>query len=384
MTVNVLLNRFCPRVNRRVGPLNSNFIGLVGVVVTPIVFYAIMANVTNVRDVGTINHANTITLLCFRVIDAVTLVVNLVVIGIIRPNTKVGISPTALSTGTMTICTSRTGSRNVITFVVSIVPTDIVNTFTDNGVLRILLFTMLFNFTLRHLNDGNRLVFGIVRDFSRIVFNVVGVVVHLTPVNTFKTVTFAVNGCNINALIRLKRLVVYFCVAYVLFIILMLNSVTGTANFDVFGFVHCVHRRLLVMLKASSSRSTLPHVLSGVRGLNYHGSIIKLIVPANCSFGLSNASVCLAVTTIFVTRTAGDRVSVIRRVALLVILLLSSGKTTKMANDNFVILTTALSTINRLPMTNLTLVLNVSHFVSRTHTLAGLINGNMTAVIITG
>lgn len=70
--------------------MNSAFVGTIGVIVTPVVFLAVILKVTGVNSVGGINGINNGTFVCFRIIAALTLVVNLVIIGIVGPNTNLG------------------------------------------------------------------------------------------------------------------------------------------------------------------------------------------------------------------------------------------------------------------------------------------------------
>jgi len=377
----ILLGHFYPEAGIAMKPLGDGFIKLIKMIITPIIFCTVVSGIAGMRDMNKVGRVGIKALVYFEVVSSLALVIGLIVVHVIKPGAGMNIDVATLDTKSLTAYTTAAKSQNAVDFLLNIIPVSVVDAFAKGDILQVLLFALLFGFSLAALGQLGEDVKLFIDKISQVLFGIVATIMKLAPIGAFGAMAFTIGKYGIASLAPLAKLMGSFYLTCLLFIFIVLGLIARLTGFSILKFIRYIRDELLIVLGTSSSESVLPRIMLKMEKLGCSKPVVGLVIPTGYSFNLDGTSIYLTMAAIFVAQATNTPLTLTQELTILGVLLLTSKGASGVTGSGFVTLAATLSAIPTIPLAGLALILGIDRFMSEARALTNLIGNGVATVV---
>jgi aerobic C4-dicarboxylate transport protein len=217
---------------------------------------------------------------------------------------------------------------------------------------------------------------------SHALFDFVALIMRAAPIGAFGAMAFTVGEYGLGTLVSLGKLMSGVYLTCLVFVFLVLGSITAACGFSILRFLKFIREEILIVLGTSSSESALPRLMAKLEFLGCSKPVVGLVVPTGYSFNLDGTSVYMTMAAVFVAQASGVDMSLREQIGLLVVLLLTSKGAAAVTGSGFVTLAATLAVFPSIPVAGLTLLVGVDRFMSEARAITNLIGNAVATVVI--
>ena len=199
---------------------------------------------------------------------------------IAHPGSGFNVDPASLDVKAVSEYAGQAEAQTTTEFLMHIIPNTVVDAFAKGDILQILLVALLFGFALSAMGPRCKPLVDLFESLTHAVFGVVNIVMRFAPIGAFGAMAFTVGKYGIVSLGSLIRLIGDFYLTCILFVFLVLGTVSWIAGFSIIKFLFYIKEEILLVLATSSSETALA-VMSMFRAIvNMVGNGVATIVVA--------------------------------------------------------------------------------------------------------
>ena len=381
ITIGILLGHFYPETAITMKPLGDGFIKLIKMIIAPIIFCTVVNGIAGVQDMSKIGRVGVKAILYFEVVSTSALLVGLIVVHIIRPGEGMNVDVSTLDIKNLSTYTDGIKNHNAVDFLLNVIPTSVVDAFAKGEILQVLLFSLLFGFSLAAMKETGAEVVTFINKLATVLFGIVETIMKLAPIGAFGAMAFTIGKYGITSLAPLAKLMGCFYLTCLLFIFIVLGIIAKYAGFNIVRFIIYIKDELLIVLGTSSSESVLPRIITKLENLGCSKSVVGLVIPTGYSFNLDGTSIYLVMAAIFVAQATNTPLNLTQELTILGVLLLTSKGAAGVSGSGFVTLAATLSVLPSIPIAGLALILGIDRFMSEARALTNLIGNGVATVV---
>jgi aerobic C4-dicarboxylate transport protein len=333
------------------------------------------------QDMDKVGRVGVKALLYFEVVSTLALIIGLVVVHIIQPGVGMNIDVGSLDAQSLSAYTSAAKAHSTVDFLLNIIPVSVVDAFAKGDILQVLLFSVLFGFSLAAMKETGTTVVLFINKVSQVLFGVIETLMKLAPIGAFGAMAFTIGKYGLASLLPLAKLMGSFYLTCVLFIFIVLGLIARFTGFSIIKFILYLKDELLIVLGTSSSESVLPRLMIKLEQLGCSKSVVGLVIPTGYSFNLDGTSIYLAMAAIFVAQATNTPLTLTQEFTLLGVLLLTSKGAAGVTGSGFITLAATLSAVPTIPVAGLALILGIDRFMSEARALTNLIGNGVATVV---
>ena len=362
-------------------PLGDGFIKLIKMIIAPIIFCTVVTGIAGVQDMGKVSRVGVKALFYFEVVSTLALIVGLLVVHIIKPGVGMNADASTLDTNSLQTYLEVAKTGNTSDFLLNIIPSSVVDAFAKGDILQVLLFSLLFGFSLAAMKEAGAQVVGFIAKVSQILFGIVETIMKLAPIGAFGAMAFTIGKYGVASLAPLAKLMGSFYLTCLLFIFIVLGLIARLVGFSIVKFIVYIKDELFIVLGTSSSESVLPRIMVKLERLGCSKSVVGLVIPTGYSFNLDGTSIYLTMAAIFVAQATNTPLTLTQELTLLGVLLLTSKGAAGVTGSGFITLAATLAAVPTIPVAGLALILGVDRFMSEARALTNLIGNGVATVV---
>ncbi len=381
ITFGILLGHFYPETAITMKPLGDGFIKLIKMIIAPIIFCTVVNGIAGMQDMSKIGRVGVKALLYFEVVSTLALIIGLIVVHIIRPGEGMNVDVSTLDIKNLSAYTDSIKNHNAVEFLLNIIPASVVDAFAKGEILQVLLFSLLFGFSLAAMKETGAEVVTFINKLATVLFGIVETIMKLAPIGAFGAMAFTIGKYGITSLAPLAKLMGSFYLTCLLFIFIVLGIIAKYAGFNIVRFIIYIKDELLIVLGTSSSESVLPRIITKLENLGCSKSVVGLVIPTGYSFNLDGTSIYLVMAAIFVAQATNTPLNLTQELTILGVLLLTSKGAAGVSGSGFVTLAATLSVLPSIPIAGLALILGIDRFMSEARALTNLIGNGVATVV---
>ena len=381
ITFGILLGHFYPETAITMKPLGDGFIKLIKMIIAPIIFCTVVNGIAGMQDMSKIGRVGVKSLLYFEVVSTLALIIGLIVVHIIRPGEGMNVDVSTLDIKNLSAYTDSIKNHNAVEFLLNVIPTSVVDAFAKGEILQVLLFSLLFGFSLAAMKETGVEVVTFINKLATVLFGIVETIMKLAPIGAFGAMAFTIGKYGITSLAPLAKLLGSFYLTCLLFIFIVLGIIAKYAGFNIVRFIIYIKDELLIVLGTSSSESVLPRIITKLENLGCSKSVVGLVIPTGYSFNLDGTSIYLVMAAIFVAQATNTPLNLTQELTILGVLLLTSKGAAGVSGSGFVTLAATLSVLPSIPIAGLALILGIDRFMSEARALTNLIGNGVATVV---
>ena len=381
IVIGILLGHFYPETGVAMKPLGDGFIKLIKMLIAPIIFCTVVSGIAGMQELDKVGRVGIKALLYFEVVSTLALLIGLIVVHVIQPGSGMNIDASTLDTQGLNAYTAVAKTQNTVDFLLNIIPATVIDAFAKGELLQVLLFSLLFGFSLATMKETGVEVMVFINKISQVLFGIVETIMKLAPIGAFGAMAFTIGKYGIASLVPLASLLGSFYLTCLLFIFVVLGLIARFAGFSIIKFIIYIKDELFIVLGTSSSESVLPRIMVKLEKLGCSRSVVGLVIPTGYSFNLDGTSIYLAMAAIFVAQATNTPLTLSQELTLLGVLLLTSKGAAGVTGSGFITLAATLSVVPTIPVAGLALILGIDRFMSEARALTNLIGNGVATVV---
>lgn len=382
ITLGVFLGHVYPELGADMKPLGDGFVKLIKMIIAPVIFCTVVTGIAGMESMKAVGKTGAIALLYFEVVSTIALIIGLCVVNLLQPGAGMNVDPAALDASAISAYAEQAKSQGIIAFLLDIIPGSVIGAFASGNILQVLLFAVLFGFSLHHIGEKGQIIFGVIDSFSKVIFGIINMIMRLAPVGAFGAMAFTIGKYGVGSLVQLGQLIACFYLTCLFFIFIVLCSIAKASGFSILRFISYIREELLIVLGTSSSESVLPRMLDKMEKLGCQKSVVGLVIPTGYSFNLDGTSIYLTMAAIFIAQATNTPLDLFQQITLLVVLLISSKGAAGVTGSGFIVLAATISAVGHLPLAGLALILGIDRFMSEARALTNLIGNGVATVVV--
>ncbi|MFQ2550101.1 dicarboxylate/amino acid:cation symporter [Aeromonas caviae] len=382
ITIGICLGHVYPSLGADMKPLGDGFVKLIKMIIAPVIFCTVVTGIAGMESMKAVGKTGAIALIYFEVVSTLALIIGLCVVNVLQPGAGMNVDPSSLDASALSVYADQAQSQGIIPFLLDVIPASVIGAFAGGNILQVLLFAVLFGFSLHHIGEKGKPIFNIIDGFSQVIFGIINMIMKLAPIGAFGAMAFTIGKYGIGSLVQLGQLIASFYLTCLLFIFLVLGSIAKANGFSIVRFIAYIREELLIVLGTSSSESVLPRMLVKMEALGCKKSVVGLVIPTGYSFNLDGTSIYLTMAAVFIAQATNTPLDLFHQLTLLVVLLISSKGAAGVTGSGFIVLAATISAVGHLPLAGLALILGIDRFMSEARALTNLIGNGVATLVV--
>ncbi|QQT93347.1 dicarboxylate/amino acid:cation symporter [Acinetobacter johnsonii] len=363
-------------------PLGQGFIKLIKMIIAPVIFCTVVSGIAGMESMKSVGKTGGVALLYFEIVSTIALLIGLLVINIWKPGVGMNVDPSTLDTSGISKFVESGQQQSTVDFFMHIIPNTVVGAFAEGEILQVLLFALMFGFALHKLGDAGKPVLKFIDQISHVFFNIVNMIMKLAPIGAFGAMAYTIGKYGIGSLAQLAQLIICFYITCLLFIFLVLGTISRVCGFSILKMIRMIREELLIVLGTSSSESVLPRMLRKLEIAGCEKSVVGLVIPTGYSFNLDGTSIYLTMAAIFIAQATNTQLDIMHQVTLLGVLLISSKGAAGVTGSGFIVMAATLSAVGHIPVAGLALILGIDRFMSEARALTNLVGNSLATIVV--
>src|SRR6202522_2423820 len=169
--------------------LCDGFIKLIKMVIAPIIFCTVVSGISHIQDARKVGRVGIKALVYFEVVSSFALIIGLLMGNLIQVGHGLAAKPHAAAVATYV---KQAEAQHSVDFVLNIIPDSVVGALARGDILQVLLFAILFGFSLMALGERAHRLRDLIDDTAHGIFGVIAIVMKAAPFGAFGAMAYTI------------------------------------------------------------------------------------------------------------------------------------------------------------------------------------------------
>lgn len=359
----ILLGYFFPDTAVKTEWMGKTFVNIIKIFIGPIIFLTIVLGMVGMGNLKKVGRIGLKAVIYFEIVTTIALVIGIVFALFFEPG-KIDREGLPVS---------------------SAAPADKAPDFSwlaflkENFTLQVLIIAIITGILLSVSKHRNTIT-PYLSKAAHYVFVALKYVMYLAPLGAFGGMAYTIGKFGIKTLLPLGKLMLTMYGTMAIFIFLILGLILRYYKLNIFRLLAGIKEELLIVLGTSSSESALPSLMKKLEKMGCSKPVVGLVVPTGYSFNLDGTSIYLSMAVIFLAQLYNVHLSVGEMLSIIGILMITSKGAAGVTGSGFIILTSTLTALHKIPLEGLVFLLAVDKFMSEARAITNII-GNAVATL---
>jgi Na+/H+-dicarboxylate symporter len=378
-----LVGYFFPHVGTSLKPLGDGFIKLIKMLLGPIVFLTVVLGIARMGDVKRVGRVGLKAVIYFEIVSSLALIIGLAVGAGFQPGSTMHVNPATLDLKAVQSYASAARQQHGMTdFLLNIIPASAVDAFARGDMLQIILFSVLFGIALSRLGARVPSLLRMLDDVLQGMFGIVRIVMRAAPLGAGGAIAFTIGSYGIATMASYGKLIACLYLTTALFVFVVLGTISALCRISFWKYLRYIKEEILVTFGTASTEAVLPKMLAKLEHLGCERTVVGMVLPAGYTFNADGTSIYLTMATLFVAQATGIHLSLMDTLVILAVALFTSKGIAGVAGGGFVALAATLSSMNKIPVAALVLLLGIDRFLNEARAVANLIGNGIATIAV--
>ncbi len=377
MLVGAELGLDAPRFAVQMHFLGDLFLRLIRMIVAPLLFATITTGIaahTQLRSVGRVALK---ALIYFEVVTTLGLIIGTLSMNFSGAGWGITLPPASAEPAGV-VQAVHTWQQTLV----NIFPENIALAVSQNQVLQVAIFSLLFGSALAMLSQQKRApLVAVLQSLADTMFQITRIVMYLAPLAAGAALAYTVASMGLATLLPLCKLVLTYYAALAAFCLLVLIPILLIFRIPLRRFIAAIGEPAAIGFATTTSEAALPLAMERMEEFGVPRWIVSFVIPTGYSFNMDGSSVYLSMAAVFAAQAAGIHLSVGQQIGVLATLLLASKGVAGVPRAVLVVLLATASAIH-IPTTPILLILGVDTLMDMGRTMMNVVGNCMASAII--
>ncbi|MBR4151020.1 MAG: dicarboxylate/amino acid:cation symporter [Firmicutes bacterium] len=360
--------------NGYIKPFGTIFLNLVKWVVTPLVFFSIMAGVISMRDIRKVGSVGITTIIYYLCTTAVAIIIGLVFANIFK-----GVFPVLQTTDL------EYAAKDPVSFMdtlVGIFPSNFLKPFVDANMLQIIVASLIIGFSLLLIGEKKQIEFKAVDTLNDVFLKAMEMIIKLSPIGVFCLIcpVVAENGASILGSLAMVLLVAYL--AYIVHTAVVYSiAVKAGAGMSPVKFFKGMLPAMMMAFSSASSVGTLPLNIECSEKLGADRDVSAFVLPLGATVNMDGTAIYQGVCAVFIASCFGIQLTFPQMLTIVLTATLASIGTAGVPGAGMIMLAMVLQSVG-LPVEGIALVAGIDRIFDMGRTTVNITGDASCAIIV--
>ena len=376
IVVGVCLTKNANIATSYIKPFGTIFLNLIKWVVTPLVFFSIMAGVISMRDIRKVGAIGAKTIVYYMVTTAFAITIGLILANIFKSFFPV------LQTSDLSYEASE--PVNFMDTLVGIFPSNFLKPFVEANMLQIIVASIVIGFALLLIKDKHAdMEFKLVDILNDTFLKAMELIVKLSPIGVFCLICPVVAENGPAVLGSLAKVLLVAFIGYILHAIIVYSiSVRTLAGLSPLKFFKGMLPAIMFAFSSASSVGSLPINMECAENLGADKDISSFVLPLGATINMDGTAIYQGVCAIFIASCFGISLTLPQMLSIILTATLASIGTAGVPGAGMVMLAMVLQSVG-LPVEGIALVAGVDRIFDMGRTTVNIVGDASCAIIVT-
>jgi Na+/H+-dicarboxylate symporter len=354
------------------------FLRLIKMIIAPLVFSTVVSGIANMGDSKSVGRVGFKALLWFITASIISLLLGCLLANVIKPGVGLDMALPAADAATNLATKSLTFS----TFLVNVFPKSIFESFANNQILQILIFSIFFGLAIASLPEKSaKTIKKMTEEAVHIMIKVTDFVMQFAPIGVFAAMGAAIATQGLGVLATYGKLIGSFYVGLVLLSLILVFAGWLVLGRRAFTLMQMMRSVVLLAFSTASSEAAYPKTMEQLKKFGASNRITSFVLPLGYSFNLDGSMLYQAFATIFIAQAFGIDMPLSQQLTMLAVLMVSSKGMAGVARASLVVVAAILPMFN-LPESGLLLIMAIDQFLDMGRTAINVVGNSIATAVV--
>jgi proton glutamate symport protein len=325
-------------------PLSGIFLRLIKTIIGPLLFSTLVVGIAAHPDLRQVGRMGLKAILYFEIVTSLALVIGLAAINLTKAGEGAAVEAQPSSVERAHKLLEHKEPHNVV---VDIFPENIVKSISEDKVLQIVVFSILFGIALAMLNEEKKKpMLRFAEGLSDVMFKFTDLVMYFAPFAVGGALAYSIASMGFGIVKHLLLLVLTLYAAIVVFILVVLVPVGFIIKLNFNRFVKAISEPAVIAFSTATSEAALPKAMENLEQMGIPRKVVAFVLPTGYSLNLDGSTLYLSLATVFVAQLAGLDLTLGEQIKIVLILMLTSKGVAGVRGGTFLILVTTLDSLH--------------------------------------
>ena len=367
--------------------LSDIFLRLIKVIVAPLIFGTLVTGIAGHGELRAVGRLGLKSLIYFEVLTTIALLIGLIAINISKAGVGLkaaGAPPPAIHRQSQVLLNPEPQEPALSwqQFLLRIFPENIAKAVTDNQILQVAVFAILFGLALGRLTEAKRVpMIRLCESLTETMFAFTNLVMYFAPIGVAAALAYTVAHSGLGVMLSLGKLLITLYVALIVFALLGMLPAALLARIPLREFLRAVAEPATIAFATSTSEAALPRAMESMEAFGVPRNIVAFVIPTGYSFNLAGTALYSSLASLFVVQAAGIHMSVTQQIVMLGTLMLTSKGVAGVPRAVLVVLL-ATASIFRLPEEPIFVLLGIDALMDMGRTTANVVGNCLASAVV--
>ena len=355
-------------------PFGTIFLNLIKWIVTPLVFFSIMAGVISMRDIKRVGSVGIKTLAYYLCTTAFAITIGMLIANLLK-----GIFPVLKTTDLVYEASEPVKFMDTL---VGIFPANFFAPFVEANMLQIIVASLIIGFALLLVKQQKEIEFKMVDTLNDVFMKAMEMIVSLSPIGVFCLIcpVVAENGPAVLGSLAKVLLVAYL--GYFLHAVIVYSlAVRAGAGMNPVTFFKGMMPAIMFAFSSASSVGTLPINMECTEKLGASREVASFVLPLGATINMDGTAIYQGVCSVFIASCFGITLTFPQMLTIVLTATLASIGTAGVPGAGMVMLAMVLSSVG-LPVEGIALVAGVDRIFDMGRTTVNITGDASCAIIV--
>ena len=353
------------------------FLRLIKMIIAPLVFSTLVVGIAHMGDSKTVGRIGVKTMGWFITASLMSLTLGLIMVSILRPGENIGL-PLPDITASSNL---KTASFSIKEFVTHLVPTSIFAALAGNEMLQIVVFAIFFGLGAAALGELTKPMILLIDQVALVMLKVTGNVMKMAPLAVFAAIASTITTQGIGILVTYAKFMGGFYLSLILLWGLLILAGYIFLGPRTTRLVSLIREPFLLAFSTASSEAAYPKLLSQLERFGVSSRITSFVLPMGYSFNLDGSMMYCTFASLFIAQAYGVHLSLGTKIAMLLLLMVTSKGMAGVPRASLVVIAATLSTFN-IPEAGLLLIMGVDQFLDMGRSATNAVGNSIAAAVV--
>ena len=297
------------------------FLRLIKTLVAPLIFATLVVGIAGHSNLKQVGRMGLKSIIYFEIVTTLALFIGLMAINITQAGKGVQVEVNEkVKEKSTELLAQRSEHKDHI---VEIFPENIAKSISENSVLQIVVFSVIFAIGLGMVkNEQHKLtMLRMNESLAEVMFKFTDIVMYLAPLAVFGALASTVAKSGVDVLMSLMKLVGTLYASLVVFILLVLLPIALLAKIPIRKFLNAVSEPVSLAFATASSEAALPKAMENLEQFGIPKHIVGFVIPTGYSFNLDGTTLYLSLASVFIAQMSGINLSIGEQISICLVLM---------------------------------------------------------------
>ncbi|MEI6411970.1 MAG: cation:dicarboxylase symporter family transporter [Bacteroidota bacterium] len=266
--------------------------------------------------------------------------------------------------------------------VLHIFPENVAKMVYDGAVLQIVIFSLIFGFALRQVNEPHRvLMLGWLEALGEVMFKFTNIIMYFAPFAVGGAMAYTIGTMGFEVVGNLLKLLATLYMALIAFVLVVFIPVLLIFRIPIRKFFEAIYEPASLAFATASSEAAFPKAMTAMENFGVPRKIVSFVLPTGYSFNLDGSTLYLSLASIFCAQAAGMTMPWQTQLAMMGTLLLTSKGVAGVPRASLVILAGTVSQFN-IPEWPIAVILGVDALMDMGRTCVNLMGNCLASAVV--